>query len=197
LRRSSTAGRALRTLGRSRDAGQSHRLRTTPRVAKNGATFSKSVASESTTRAIRCETKEEETIMNNVIAGPLSSRAATSAKRGAIAVVGAVVLALTSLSATAASDGFLGRSETVKFKDLDLSKQADTERLYRRLKMAANQVCIGYADSPGMRSPYDRCVQKAIENAVDTIGHPNLTALHRKKSDVRLAQSKSKSVPNS
>jgi UrcA family protein len=135
--------------------------------------------------------------MNKVTAGSMPSRVIAASKRGAIAAVTAMALSLMSLSATAAESGFAGRSEKVRFGDLDLSNSADTERLYRRLKLAASQVCIGYADAPGTRSPYDRCVQKSIENAVDKIGHPNLTALHRAKSDVRLAQSKSKSVPNS
>ena len=73
----------------------------------------------------------------------------------------------------------------VKFRDLDLSKPEGAAALYQRIERSAHLVC---KDSS---SPYDasrvetfeRCKQAAIQDAVASINQPQLTALHRAKTE--------------
>lgn len=129
-----------------------------------------------------------------------SSRVRSVAKHAATVAVGCAALALLATNASAGQepDTYVPR-QRVDFQDLDLSKQSDAKRLYRRLKLAASEVCVGYPEARGSlrHTARGRCEHAAITNAVETIGNPNLTALHAHKSDVKLAQGKSKQVPNS
>jgi UrcA family protein len=134
--------------------------------------------------------------MNKLVAGITSLRVRSASKHAAVAAIGVATLTLFGMNANATSIAD-APTQKVDFKDLDLSKQADAKRLYRRLQMAAGEVCIGYPIAEGLRnSPRARCEQAAVTHAVETIAHPNLTALHVAKADVKLAQSKAKSLPN-
>jgi UrcA family protein len=70
-----------------------------------------------------------------------------------------------------------GRSETVRFVDLDLNKQADAVILYQRIQRAAAHVCSDF-DHPRlfMQRVYADCRQLAIENAVARLHRPALSA---------------------
>jgi UrcA family protein len=69
----------------------------------------------------------------------------------------------------------------LSFADLDLSRPADAQTLYLRIKRAARIVC------DATRSDWDvarlrhwkECFAKAIDDAVSRIDRPTLTALHR------------------
>lgn len=68
----------------------------------------------------------------------------------------------------------------VSYKDLDMSKQEGAEALYRRIKWAANRVCEESFHSAGpLRSAGGerKCVKRAIDNAVNEVNEPQLTAL--------------------
>ena len=76
-----------------------------------------------------------------------------------------------SLAAVPADDA---RREVVRFTDLDLTRPAGAQELYRRIKYAAHNVC-GTFDRLG----YDpRCADQAIGRAVADVGAPLLTARH-------------------
>ena len=136
--------------------------------------------------------------MNKLNAGLNSLRVRNSSARAALVAVG--IAALSVFSTNAMADGFLGApSERVDFHDLDLSKPADAKRLYSRLRLAASQVCAGYAGgATALRnSPRHRCEAASIADAVERIGHPNLAELHAAKRDTKLAQQRVKSTTNS
>ena len=69
---------------------------------------------------------------------------------------------------------------TVSYRDLDLSRPADTHVLYRRLRKAAADVCphISSLDMLGRMSAQS-CYNAALEQAVLRINAPQLLSLHR------------------
>ena len=64
---------------------------------------------------------------------------------------------------------------TVRFADLDLSKPEGVARLYARISRTARDIC---GDADGRTSLKGRCIAKTIEDAVNRINKPPLTALH-------------------
>jgi UrcA family protein len=74
-----------------------------------------------------------------------------------------------------------GRSETVDGSDLDVSRRADAEVLYARIRSAAHSVCRAEKaawDGKAV-SHQRRCVAEAVETAVARANEPLLTAIHR------------------
>jgi len=74
-------------------------------------------------------------------------------------------------------------AQTVSFADLDLSKPAGAQTLYKRIKAAARHVC-GPVDNYTFVTPanaFRQCYAKAIADAVAQIDRPSLTALHREE----------------
>jgi len=62
------------------------------------------------------------------------------------------------------------RREVVRFADLDLTRPAGAQELYRRIQHAAREVCARYG--PG---GYDRsCADHAVARAVAMVGAPLL-----------------------
>jgi UrcA family protein len=64
---------------------------------------------------------------------------------------------------------------TVHFADLDLSKPAGLARLYERISRTASDICGAANGSTSLR---ERCMTRTIEDAIDRINKPPLTALH-------------------
>lgn len=88
------------------------------------------------------------------------------------------VLLSTALSVGAAqADSHELRQVRVRFDELDLSKRAGAEALYRRLEKAASRVCssisIGYT-----KRTNSECYQTALSNAVIQVNSPRLTEIH-------------------
>ena len=75
------------------------------------------------------------------------------------------------------------KSEAVSFADLDLSKAAGAQTLYKRIKAAARHVC-GPADRYTYLLPskaFGKCLETAIADAVAQVDRPSLTALHKEE----------------
>jgi UrcA family protein len=73
------------------------------------------------------------------------------------------------------------KSVAVSFADLDLSKAAGAQTLYKRIKAAARQVC-GPRDlytHVGSQKQFRKCYDTAVANAVAEIDRPSLTALYK------------------
>jgi UrcA family protein len=132
--------------------------------------------------------------MNKLSAVDTSARAHSISKHVACIAAVAASLAMFSMSASAQ---IVPPRKTVDFYDLDLTKDQDTQRLYRRLRAAASEVCAQFSDYKGavMRVRKARCMDNALNGAVETIGNASLTALHTKRTEEKLAQSKPKSAP--
>jgi UrcA family protein len=108
-----------------------------------------------------------------------------------VRVVGtALVIAAASLFASVASakdDG--GVSTVVRYGDLEPSQTSDAQRLYARLKYAAQKVCNGY-DSRDLKMQrlHDECYDEALTKAVEKVNEPVLTALHAAEPRIRVAR---------
>ncbi len=96
----------------------------------------------------------------------------------AAAIFGALAAGFTGLSA--AADGNIERSVTVKFGDLNLSNPQGASALYSRIVAAAHQVCDAPVDLASMAKA-KACLNKAISDAVTRVGHPNLIAVYDAK----------------
>ena len=75
---------------------------------------------------------------------------------------------------------------TVTASDLNLARQEGIVTLYKRLKHAAVDVCgkdLHHSTAPRfasleVKSRYNKCVDDALENAVQSINNQSLTELH-------------------
>lgn len=90
--------------------------------------------------------------------------------------------------ASARDDGQV--SKVVSYRDLDLSRAADTQRLYARLKYASQKVCYTDRDVRSLRVQYsqDACYRGALDRAVQRVNEPRLTALHAAEPRIRVAR---------
>ena len=80
------------------------------------------------------------------------------------------------VTATHADSNEIRRSETVRYGDLDLANQAGAVTLYRRLRVAAIDVCSNPSDGRYSSIPdYQRCVEQAMGGAVASVDQPALT----------------------
>jgi UrcA family protein len=68
----------------------------------------------------------------------------------------------------------------VRFADLDLNKDAGVERLYARLRHAAEAVC-GSVDARDLArlSQHEACLREALDRAVADVHSARLTARHK------------------
>jgi len=103
------------------------------------------------------------------------------AARAGITVAVALFTCLLANGASAEQPGL--EQKTVSFADLDLSKPAGAQTLYKRIKAAAAYVCgsNGRYTRLGGRKAWRACYDTAVANAVAQIDRPSLTALHREE----------------
>jgi len=71
-------------------------------------------------------------------------------------------------------------SVRVSYSDLDLSRDAGVERLYGRLRQAANHVCETGAGSRDLRvsALREACAKRALDGAVASVHSTRLSARH-------------------
>ena len=84
----------------------------------------------------------------------------------------------------AAADSSDVPSVVVKFADLNLSNPEGVAVLYRRINAAARDVCKSYdihSGSDRLAGSADPCVRKALQDAVNKVGHPALSAMYNAK----------------
>lgn len=68
---------------------------------------------------------------------------------------------------------------TVRYAELDVTKPAGAQALYRMIQQAAFDVCDGYVGRfSQMQTLKSACYKDAVANAVAAVGSPQLTALH-------------------
>ena len=98
-----------------------------------------------------------------------------------IAGLVAAVLAFASFDATAAAKdgGTVVRSRTLHFNADSLTNPVAAQKLYHRIRMAAQTVCHLESDDVSNGRALAACVQQATGVAVASIDSVELTALHR------------------
>jgi UrcA family protein len=114
----------------------------------------------------------------------VNTKSSSSRRLGlyATTIVCAVASSLTAVCAAADSSDI--PSAVVKFADLNLSNPEGVTALYRRINAAARDVCKGYDIRSGSYThpgSADPCVRKAIQDAVNKVGHPALSAMYNAK----------------
>lgn len=84
---------------------------------------------------------------------------------------------------------------TVRYGDLDLSKQADAQKLYGRLQRASDDVCGEYKEFRNLQKMklYNACYQDSLARAVDNVGHAAVKAAYNADDRVRIASRSKKS----
>ena len=92
----------------------------------------------------------------------------------------AVVFGLASVNSYATNDIYGTRSVKVSFGELDITKPAGAQALYKKIRKAAFVVC-GAQDSPMPWSftARNECFKTAVDDAVAKVNSPLLTSLHR------------------
>ena len=103
-----------------------------------------------------------------------------------------ITLTLTSLlgfgAAMAAADAQAADAQaadaqraTVSYRDLDLSRSTDVQRLYQRLKHAARSVCLDEpsAEQFARHRAWQSCYDNSLDSAVMQVRSPELLALYR------------------
>jgi UrcA family protein len=93
-------------------------------------------------------------------------------KTFASTLIAALTLHALSPVAVAAAMPGEARHEVVRFAELDLTRPAGAQELYRRIQRAAHKVCETY----GPRGYDHSCAEHAIARAVATVGAPLLRA---------------------
>jgi UrcA family protein len=74
-------------------------------------------------------------------------------------------------------------AETVRFGDLNLDTLSGAETLFRRIQIAAGDVCKEY-EPKGTRLPsaaHRSCMKNAVSGAVRNVGSPLLTAYYNER----------------
>ena len=108
-----------------------------------------------------------------------------------VRVVGVVlaIAAATLIADIAAAKDRDAVSATVNYTDLDLSRSADTARLYARLKYAAQKVCSSYESREmNVARLHAACYDKALSSAVAEVNDAKLSSLHAAEPKIRLAR---------
>jgi UrcA family protein len=100
-----------------------------------------------------------------------------------------IVLCLSLSGATAAcaaESPSQTRRQVVAYADLNLSTRQGAATLYSRIRAAANQVCPTSGDSRTLTelTRTKNCLDRAIAQAVGTVGNSNLTQLYLERSGV-------------
>src|SRR5262245_57702234 len=75
----------------------------------------------------------------------------------------------------------------VTYRDVDLQSAAGAQDLYRRIKLAATEVCLAASDRKnftGSPSPRARCVDLTIDKAVRDVDHPLVSSLWKRQTRV-------------
>ena len=72
------------------------------------------------------------------------------------------------------------QSVTVSYADLDVSRQAGVDTLYRRIVAAADSACSPKPDTRDLvaHRDWEQCVDLAVDNAVAHIANPTLSQTH-------------------
>jgi UrcA family protein len=106
-------------------------------------------------------------------------------------LVGALTLYALSWDCLAAAPSNDVRIKVVRFADLDLTRPAGAQELYRRIQQAARDVCEpsrldGSANM--FMSGYRPCLSTAVAHAVVEVGAPLLTEHHQSRSHPAIPQ---------
>jgi UrcA family protein len=100
------------------------------------------------------------------------------------AIIGSVSLAFSGASLAGGNSDV--RQLTVKYGDLNITNPDGARQLYKRISTAAWKVCAPPDSSMTYMSETERCVHKAIADAVTSVNSPALYAAYNEKNKTPL-----------
>jgi UrcA family protein len=109
----------------------------------------------------------------------------TTARNGWVALVAAMTTGTALLCSSAQAASAFGEIPTVAvhYADLNLTTDAGVRALYRRLQVAARQVCRSFESHEIGRATQRRaCYNQALSNAVTKVNLEMLSVLHKNAS---------------
>jgi UrcA family protein len=83
----------------------------------------------------------------------------------------------------------------VSYADLNLSSAAGAKTLYRRINVAANEVCPNDSRDLALKQIHDSCLQEAVAAAVRDVNAPQLSTLYVAKNGEEAAMKLGVSAP--
>ena len=102
-------------------------------------------------------------------------------------VIGAYALAavLVAPRVTYADSSDQRPTEVVRFGDLNLDSHSGVDTLFRRIELAAREVCAEYGPFGSFRpsAAHQTCIRNAVSGAVRTVHSPLLTAYYSERED--------------
>ena len=109
-----------------------------------------------------------------------------------ITASGICAIATATTAAAASADSGEVLTSTVQYADLDLSHQAGVDRLYARIRRAAQTVCSPFEGRGAEQNQrWTQCVDASTARAVADVHKPAVAALHAaktgKKAPLRMA----------
>jgi UrcA family protein len=103
-----------------------------------------------------------------------------------VLVVTAATLGFSSIASAQADDSdYAYRKVEVSYTDLNLRQASDAQALYDRITSAARKACKQDNGVAFRSAVFNECVGKAVDGAVQNVGHENLTAIHRRDGATR------------
>lgn len=119
--------------------------------------------------------------MDTKLTSPNRSALLTDILSAAIAV-GAVFLAVGSMTGSAQAQTSARTAATVSYADLDLSTQDGARALLKRINIAAKEACgpepVMSPLTPAAPTLHERCITQAADKAVAEVNAPLVVALH-------------------
>lgn len=97
-------------------------------------------------------------------------------------VLGPAIALVAASGITHAAESIDFSSTSVSYRELDLSRDADVQRLYSRLRLASAKVCRPVPNDNPQFDAYQSCAGAALDRAVELVKSPELKTLHAKKS---------------
>jgi UrcA family protein len=95
---------------------------------------------------------------------------------------GLALLCVTTLATAGTAQDLVRESLEVRFAASDLQTLEGIAKVYGRIQSAARRVCHEPSMGEWSRyTTYRQCIQVAVEDAVEQVHSPALTALHRSK----------------
>lgn len=100
--------------------------------------------------------------------------------RTVLSVVGSMIMTLGTFSMLQASSSWdQPRTQVVSYQSSDLNRPANVAKLYKRIHVAAEQVCREFVkrDTSNLNRLH-QCIDGAVSEAVAQVNHPQLSSLH-------------------
>lgn len=122
------------------------------------------------------------TKLNRDIAMKIATNAQFAARPSMIAAALMAIICAASAYTTQASEPGEPLTKKVAYGDLNLETEQGASTLYKRLSVAAEEVCAPYKTIDlARRVAWQNCVARAVTSAVEQVNRPMVSAVHNRK----------------